>query len=158
MVNGSDFQQEGGSEGQQNGSDAAPRTYTEIFLLHLPFYLSIGMPADEFWNGDVELVKSYRKAYELKRKQMNERLWLQGMYFYEAICDASPLIRAAFGKGEVKAVPYSKEPYPLTGKEIRERREREAKQRQQEIQRRIREDMEARKAEFKAREVNEDAE
>ena len=89
--------------------------------------MSIGMSYDEFWNGDVLAVKAYRKAYELQEKRRNQELWLQGMYFYEALCDASPLFRFSMKKGTIKPEPYPKEPYPITASDVREREEREAR-------------------------------
>lgn len=89
--------------------------------------MSIGMSYDEFWNQDVALVGVYRKAQNLREKRRNEELWLQGMYIYEALCDASPLFRMSFKKGTVKPEPYVKEPYPITAEEIREREQREAR-------------------------------
>jgi hypothetical protein len=88
--------------------------------------MSIGMSYDEFWNQDVALVRVYRKADELKRRRQNEALWLQGMYIYEALCDAAPIFHA-FAKKGTKPLPYSKEPYAITETEIRERNEREAR-------------------------------
>ena len=90
--------------------------------------MSIGMSYDEFWSGDVSIVKAYRKAYELQEKRRNQELWLSGMYFYEALCDASPLFRFSMKKGIIKPEPYLKEPYPITAAEVRAREEREAKQ------------------------------
>ena len=95
--------------------------------------MSIGMSYDEFWNGDVSMVKAYRKSYELQEKRRNQELWLQGMYFYEALCDASPLFRFSMKKGVIKPEPYLKEPYPITTAEVRAREEREAKQREERI-------------------------
>lgn len=89
--------------------------------------MSIGMSYDDFYNGDVNMVGAYRKAQELREKRNNAELWLQGMYFYEALCDASPLFRLSLTKGIVKPEPYVKEPYPITQAEVREREEREAK-------------------------------
>lgn len=89
--------------------------------------MSIGMPYDDFWNGDVSMVVAYRKADELRLKQRNYELWMQGMYVYEALCDASPLFRFNLKGGTIKPEPYIKEPYPLTALEIREREERAAK-------------------------------
>ena len=83
------------------------------------------MSYDDFWNGDVSMVKAYRKANELTDRRRNQELWLQGMYFYEALCDASPLFRFSMKKGTVKPEPYVKEPYPITAAEVREREERE---------------------------------
>lgn len=89
--------------------------------------MSIGMSYDEFWNQDVNRVKAYRKAYELQEKRRNQEFWMQGMYFYEALCDASPLFRFTMKKGSIKPEPYIKEPYPITEAEVRERKERDAR-------------------------------
>ena len=89
--------------------------------------MSIGMTYEEFWYKDVKLVEYYRKADELKVKRQNEMAWLQGMYVYEALCDASPLFRMSMKKGIIKPTPYAKEPYPLTEKEVKARQERETK-------------------------------
>ena len=99
--------------------------------------MSIGMSRDEFWNGDVDMVKEYREADELRYKRRNQELWLQGMYFYEALCDTSALFR--FSTKPVKAEPYIKEPFPITAEEVREREERK-----------MREEEERFKAEFAA--------
>lgn len=92
--------------------------------------MSIGMSYDEFWNGDVSIVEAYRKADELRLKQRNYELWLQGMYVYEALCDASPLFRFTM-KGSVKPERYVKEPFPVTPLEAQEREEREMKAREE---------------------------
>ena len=95
--------------------------------------MSIGMTYDEFWNGDVSLVEVYREAQELRDRRQNQSLWLQGMYIYEALCDASPLFRFSMKKGMVKPEPYVKEPYPITAAEVREREEREARKREERL-------------------------
>ena len=38
------------------------------------------------------------------------------MYVYEAICDASPILRA-FAKKGTKPHPFTEKPYPLTAKQ-----------------------------------------
>ena len=95
--------------------------------------MSIGMTYDEFWNQDVRLVETYRKAAELRDKRRNQELWLQGMYIYEALCDASPLFRFSMKKGAIKPEPYAKEPYPITAAEAREREEREARAKEERL-------------------------
>ena len=89
--------------------------------------MSIGMTYDEFWDCDVSLVGVYRKAAELRDRRRNQELWLQGMYIYEALCDASPLFRFSMKGGTIKPEPYVKEPYPVTESEVREREERETR-------------------------------
>lgn len=98
------------------------QSYSDTFKALCPYYMSIGMTYDEFWNGDVDMVKAYREADELRHRRRNQELWLQGMYFYEALCDASPLFR--FSTKPVKAEPYIKEPFPITAEEVQEREER----------------------------------
>ena len=43
------------------------------------------MTYDEYWKMDCELVRAYRKAYELKQQYDNSQLWLQGLYVYKAL-------------------------------------------------------------------------
>lgn len=95
--------------------------------------MSIGMSYEQFWDGDVDMVKTYRVAAELRDKRRNQELWLQGMYIYEALCDASPLFRFSMKKGAIKPEPYVKEPYPITAVELREREEREARQKEERL-------------------------
>lgn len=98
---------------------------TKTFNEQFPFYLSIGMTAEQYWDDDCTLVKHYRKAYELQNRRKNQELWLQGMYIYEALCNASPLLNP-FSK-EKKPLPYPDRPYPLTKEDaIKEEKERKA--------------------------------
>lgn len=102
----------------------AALSYTEMFYTHLPYYLAIGMPYDLYWNGDCRLTECYRRAEEIKQRQRNQDLWLQGMYIYEALCDVSPILQA-FAKKGTKPTPYSSEPYAITAKQVQEKREKQ---------------------------------
>lgn len=109
-------------EGSESDNGSAPFIlYTEQFYSHLPFYLSIGMTYEQYWNEDCCLVKYYREAYKMQRDRDNERMWLQGMYIYEALCDVSPVLRA-FAKKGTKPIEYSTQPYAITKEEIERRR------------------------------------
>lgn len=77
-----------------------------------PFYLSIGMTYEQFWEQDVELVKYYREAWKLNRDVRNQEMWLQGAYIYEAILSAAPMLHA-FAKKGTKPIPYRDQPYEL---------------------------------------------
>ena len=112
-------------EGGRQGSPST-FTYTEKFYELFPYYLSIGMTYEQYWEGDCTLVKYYRQAEEMRNEKRNQELWLQGMYVYEAICDASPVLHA-FAKKGTKPIPYSAKPYPLNDKQAK--REEEEKQR-----------------------------
>ena len=95
--------------------------------------MSIGMTYDEFWNQDVALVGAYRKAHELRERRRNQELWMQGLYIYEALCDASPLFRFTMKSGTIEPLPYLKEPYPLTEAEAQEREQRKAREREEQF-------------------------
>lgn len=100
--------------------------HTDIFNKAFPYYLSIGMTYELYWNNDCELVKHYREASEMKKRAKNEELWLQGLYFYEALCDVSPVLHA-FAKRNTKPIKYPSEPYPISEKEAKERAEEKDK-------------------------------
>jgi hypothetical protein len=85
-----------------------------------PYYLSIGMSPEQYWDGDSTLTIHYRKADEIRNERKNQELWLQGMYIYEALCDVAPIIHA-FAKKGTKPRPYATAPYSLTTRQ----RERE---------------------------------
>lgn len=74
------------------------------------------MTYEQYWDGTPSLAKYYRKADEMRRERANHEMWLQGMYVYEAICDASPILHA-FAKKGTKPHPYAEKPYSLTQKE-----------------------------------------
>lgn len=77
-----------------------------------PYYLSIGMTYEQYWEQDCELVRYYRKAAEIRQSLMNQEAWLQGAYFYEALLSASPVFHD-FAKRGTKPVPYRDSPYNL---------------------------------------------
>ena len=113
-------------EGSEPNGRSPFLTYTEQFYEVFPYYLSIGMTAEQFWKGDPTLVIYYRKAAELKNERKNQELWLQGMYIYEALCDVSPIMHAMAKKG-TKPHPYPESPYAIT--ENQRKREVEEKER-----------------------------
>ena len=104
------------TEGGERDSSLPLFTYTERFYEQFPYYLAIGMTPEQYWEGDPALAKYYRKADAIKSERINQELWLQGMYIYEAICDASPILHS-FAKKGTKPHPYTDKPYPLSDKQ-----------------------------------------
>lgn len=104
--------------------DSSPEQVSDFFARQFPYYLSIGMSSSQFWDEDCQLAKNYRKASEIRSRQKNEELWLQGAYIYHALCCASPLLHA-FAKAGTTAEPYPDKPYPLSKRENIQRREEE---------------------------------
>lgn len=101
-------------------------TYTDKFNELFPHYLSLGMTEEQYWDRDSTLVVAYRKAEEIRTNRRNQEMWLQGAYFYEALCRVSPILHA-FAKKGVKPVPYLSEAYALTEKQVELREEEHAK-------------------------------
>lgn len=94
---------------------------TETFEEVFPYYLAMGMSYEEFWDGDPSLAKAYRKADEIRRRKINEELWLCGMYTADAL---AATVGNMFSKKKYK---YPSEPRPITKLEMEERKERERK-------------------------------
>ena len=118
MVSDSLSDSESVNEGSERDNRSAPLpSYTEVFYSKFPYYLSIGMTEEQYWDRDCCLAKYYREAEELRKERVNQEAWLQGMYVYDAISRISPILRA-FAKKGTKAQPYVDEPYPINKKTI----------------------------------------
>lgn len=94
-------------------ADPPPISYRKIFREHFPFYIHLGMTYDEYWRMDCELVRDYRKAYELKQEYDNSQLWLQGLYVYKAL-EAQRPGWVFYGKKPPKPETYLEKPLAVT--------------------------------------------
>ena len=92
------------------GEDTSALSYTEMFYRCLPQYLAMGMSADEFWNCDPRMYKVYRELDRIKTEKENQRLWLEGMYVYQAILLSAPRLNSL--KPE-EPVQYPAKPFDL---------------------------------------------
>ena len=98
----------------------------------------MGMTFEQFWFDAPELARAYRKADVIRKRRVNEELWLNGMYTAEALAST---VGNMFSKGAKHQ--YPSEPKPITMAEVEERQERERKAK-----------MESIKARFTARALN----
>ena len=103
--------------GELLANPTAKKTHTQIFEESFPFYLSIGMTYESYWEGDSSLTKYYRKAYKIKQEEMNNVAWLQGLYIYDAVSCALHNALRGMGKNKPPAQAYTKQPYQLYKKE-----------------------------------------
>lgn len=118
MVSDSLSTDESANEGSERENRfASPFPYTEIFEKKFPYYLSIGMTEEQYWDSDSCLVKFYREAEEIRRERFNQEAWLQGMYIYDALARIAPILHA-FAKKGTKAQPYVEEAYPINKKKM----------------------------------------
>lgn len=110
------------TEGSGVTTTAPLKTYTEKFEELFPYYLSIGMSEEQYWDRDCCLVKSYRQAEEFRTNRKNQEMWLQGAYIYEALCRVSPILHA-FAKKGAKPAGYLNEPFAITEKQVEHKEE-----------------------------------
>ena len=97
-----------GGEGE---TPETPGSCREIFDKAFPSYLAMGMTYDEFYCKDHTLAIAYRRAYERKREQANQDMWLMGAYVYQAISRVAPLL-IPFNTNP-KPEPYLEKPLPV---------------------------------------------
>lgn len=90
-----------------DGDEREP-SITEIMEEAFPYYLSIGMTSDEYWNASPYLVYAYRKADEYKQDRMSQEAWLQGLYIYGAF---GAVLSNAFSKKGAQKAEYFKEAF-----------------------------------------------
>lgn len=118
----------------EGGANRPSPLFAYVFEEHFPYYLAIGMSSHEFWEEDVDLVKWYRKAWELKQDQKNRELWLQGAYIYHALADVAPSFNSLHPKAPS---PYMSKPLPITEKQIQEEETRREQQKMREYMNRF---------------------
>lgn len=97
---------------------------TKLFEELCPIFMSYGMSYDEYWHSSPYRAKFYLKAHNLKIKQKDEEMWMQGMYIYEALCDVSPILHA-FSKKGTKPLQYSVAPYLSKVEELKTKQDKE---------------------------------
>lgn len=51
----------------------------------MPYALALGISEERFWDSCPVDLKPYEKAYEIRLKRKDEQMWMQGMYFYNAL-------------------------------------------------------------------------
>ena len=119
LVTGSESDTGRNSEGR-----SSLLSYTEYFEKLCPYYINAGMTYDEYWNGDADMVKAFRKVHDMRLEEDNFKMWLQGRYIYDALCSVAPIFRA-FSKAR-RPGEYVKDPYSLKT-EYSEYREKQRK-------------------------------
>lgn len=98
-------------------NSSQPISYTELFESWCPFYLSIGMSYDDYWNGPAEMCKFYYKAYKLSLERENIAQWRMGAYIYDLLGRIAPQLRSFNPKG-AKVENYRKDPIPIDNKDV----------------------------------------
>lgn len=81
----------------------------------------MGMTYEQYWYGDPYLTVVFRKAWELRKEQINHEAWWQGFYIYEAFSVVAHNLLLKKGK---RPEEYPREPHRLTPLTEEERREK----------------------------------
>lgn len=68
------------------------------------------MPQEEFWHGPPRLAGAYREAYAIRRDNEHLSEWRLGLYFRDALLNASPAL-AGLGRGMEHE--YPERPYQM---------------------------------------------
>ena len=89
-----------------------------------PYYMLIGVSYDEFWNGDYTHLKYHEERYKLEVERKNQELWLQGLYFYDALGTS---LANAFAKKGSTPKKYPEKPYRITEKTEEEKQDEKKK-------------------------------
>lgn len=106
------------------------KSYTDLFYTVEPWYLSIGMTLDEFWNGPPRLAKVYRDADDLRRKRANAEAWRAGFYMCSAL---NATVGNMFRKKGTSPIGYMSEPLPMSQEEVEQREIRDARERERRL-------------------------
>lgn len=110
------------------------KTLGQIFDEMFPFYLSIGMSADEYWNQEPKLAIAYRKAHQLRIQRWNFKAWKENQYTMAAMQASVGNMLTEKGKTPFE---YPSEPYPLTEEEAEEQHKRRLEKQEQEFMERM---------------------
>lgn len=97
-----------------------------------PQYLAMGMSYEQFWDGEADMVISYRKAYELRQQEINNNAWLNGLYIWRALQSAPLFVNGFVPKG-ARIEPYLDKPINFAPPERKNKKrlsEREVKKQQ----------------------------
>lgn len=84
--------------------------------------MAIGMTYEQYWYGDPLMVRAFYKAEQLRRKRMNEKAWLHGLYVYRAL-DAT--VGNIVRKSGTELAEYPRKPLDMGDEAETEKEERE---------------------------------
>ena len=116
------------SSDSNNGgeNESPPLRYADVFKQACPFYLSIGMTWEQYWDGDNTMVKYYREAEKIRVENRNTEMWIQGAYIYKVLEAFAPIL-PAFPKKGARVGEYLPRPISLTEEDAKKKEEQESK-------------------------------
>lgn len=91
--------------------ESGEKSISEVLDALCVYYMMLGVPEKEFWDGDYTRLKYYVRKHNYEVEERNMNMWLQGLYNYEAF---SVVMAKAFGKGSGRNINYPDKPHRLT--------------------------------------------
>ena len=89
-------------------AQTAPKGYGDIFDALFPHYLAMGMPAEEYWDGESWLKTAYRNAYRIRieneQRMADRNNWYMGQYLIKVL-QAVPLLVAGLNVKSTSNLP-----------------------------------------------------
>lgn len=108
-----------------------PRSLSEELDELCAFYMSIGVPYEEFWNGDYCQLKYHIKRYEIEKDRENQKMYIMGAYVFDALM--ATLQNFHLDGKHHQPVYYRKEPFDLNPKVEEEETPEKIRQQRQQI-------------------------
>lgn len=87
------------------------------------------MTYEQYWYDDPYLVRVYKRAYDIKKQEQNQILWLQGLYNFNAFATVIGNFGAAMA-GKKGDASYLKEPLDIFPKTLSDQEIKAQKERQ----------------------------
>lgn len=81
-----------------------------------------GMTYEQFWHGDPWMAKAYKEMHNLKRRQRNEEMWINGLYQLNALQVA---LHNAFDKHRINYIEKPFDIFPKTEVEKEQDKQKE---------------------------------
>lgn len=95
-----------------DNEESGEQSFSDVLDKLCVYYMMLGVPEKEFWDGDYTRLKYYVRQRNFAIERRNEEMWIQGMYFYEAL---SVVMAKSFGKkGSANGIKYPEKPHRLT--------------------------------------------
>lgn len=120
---------------EQKPEQTSPHPYGDMLDECLPYYMSMGMSWDEYWDGEFGTKRAWRKAYNIRiereQKLADHNNWLMGQYLVAAL-QAVPLLVAGFNvKRSTRLPEYPKKPFSEQYEEQKKEEDRKQKEEDQ---------------------------
>lgn len=103
------------------GKEEEKRTLGQFIGELCAYYMALGMPREQFNDGDRFAFDDYENAFECRQILQNRMLHLQGLYNYRAF---GSVLSSAFAPKGKKGEPYLEAPIPITKAERKAEKER----------------------------------